>query len=349
MLKVINLIIRYSLILLTLFLGVLTECVSEKRVQESCETKKDAVKFLINDDSCPNGKKYENTTQLSSELDVTPDLEQQDENCRTALDASVEDNRGEEEDQRLPRVRRCSSLKTGKTPPGTPGRKKIVRFADVLGLDLADVRTFLDEIPKVPNSAYSDLIYDDVVFNKDHIPVNLGVQSWSARYMNNNGTISQLQKPDRTLVPLFQQPGGLPSFLDFVRVRRVCLENALVSDPINLCIKGSVRVCNLDFHKSVHIRYTTDSWKSFSDLQAVYVPNSCDGFSDKFTFTLYCRTLRVGQRLEFAVRFQCKGNQYWDNNGGVNYSFQCLPASSPVGFIPIIATENTHDWAPMFY
>uniref|UniRef100_A0A1B6FBI0 Uncharacterized protein n=1 Tax=Cuerna arida TaxID=1464854 RepID=A0A1B6FBI0_9HEMI len=38
--------------------------------------------------------------------------------------------------------RRCSSLKSGKTPPSTPGRKKIVRFADVFGLDLTDVKTF---------------------------------------------------------------------------------------------------------------------------------------------------------------------------------------------------------------
>ena len=31
------------------------------------------------------------------------------------------------------------------------------RFADVLGLDLDEVKTFLDEIPKVPKSAYNDL------------------------------------------------------------------------------------------------------------------------------------------------------------------------------------------------
>lgn len=33
-------------------------------------------------------------------------------------------NADEDEEERIPRVRRCSSLKTGKTPPGTPGRKK---------------------------------------------------------------------------------------------------------------------------------------------------------------------------------------------------------------------------------
>ena len=71
-----------------------------------------------------------------------------------------------DEDECVPRpqrLRRCSSLKTGKTPPGTPGRKKIVRFADMMGLDLADVRTFMDEIPKVPTSAYEDLQVTEIL------------------------------------------------------------------------------------------------------------------------------------------------------------------------------------------
>lgn len=220
-------------------------------------------------------------------------------------------------------------------------------------MDLADVRTFLDEIPKVPNSAYSDLIYDDI-FQKDTSPVNnIASNSWGSRYLDSrrgSGFTMPCRKLDRTLVPLFQQPGGMANFLDLIRERKVCLENVLVQDPISLCIQGTVRVINLDFHKSVHIRYTLNSWRNFSDLQATYVLNSCDGFSDKFSFVLYCHTLSVGQRLEFAVRFQCKGEQYWDNNAGLNYCFQCLPASSTVGYIPITAPESQqNDWSPMFY
>lgn len=135
------------------------------------------------------------------------------------------------------RFRRCSSLKTGKTPPGTPGRKKIVRFADVLGLDLADVRTFLDEIPKIPKSAYDEL-------QTSHEPEQL---------------ISLGQRLDKIIVPLFQQPGSLPHFLDSVQLQNVALENAAVTDPICLTISGLVRVRNLDFHKSVHVRYTLDA------------------------------------------------------------------------------------------
>ncbi|XP_030382660.1 glycogen-binding subunit 76A [Scaptodrosophila lebanonensis] len=235
------------------------------------------------------------------------------------------DTTDDEDDCRPQRVRRCSSLKTGKTPPGTPGRKKIVRFADVLGLDLADVKTFLDEIPNIPKSAFEDLEILD-----SEPPLQLGPKS------------------DKLLMPLFQQPGGLPTFLDAVREKQVSLENAAVTDNINQTIAGSVRVRNLDFHKSVHVRYSLDGWRSYADLQANYVENSCDGFSDKFTFVLFGNSLHVGQRLEFAVRFQCKGQQFWDNNYGANYCFQCLPTSNhltsttPVagGPVPAHLTSN---------
>lgn len=215
----------------------------------------------------------------------------------------------EEDDEKPQKLRRSSSLKTGKTPPGTPGRKKIVRFADVLGLDLADVKTFLDhEVPKIPKSAYDDLDYTE----------------------QHASPFQPLFGPpvEKMLVPLFQQPGGLPSFLDKVRERQVCLENAAVTDPINMTITGTVRVRNLDFHKSVYIRYSLDQWKSYSDLQANYVEASCDGFSDKFSFMFFGNSLTVGQRIEMAIRFHCKGQQFWDNNLGTNYCFQCLPSGS---------------------
>jgi protein phosphatase 1 regulatory subunit 3A/B/C/D/E len=197
-------------------------------------------------------------------------------------------------------------LKTGKTPPGTPGRKKIVRFADVLGLDLADVRTFLDEVPKIPKSAYEDL---DVTLLPSQI-------------MNIPPPV------EKVLVPLFQQPGCLPGFLERLKDCQVCLESAAVTDPINLTITGIVRVRNLDFHKSVHVRFTIDSWRTFSDMTANYVENSCDGFSDKFSFLLFGNSFQAGQRLELAIRFSAKGEQFWDNNYGSNYCFQCLPCSA---------------------
>lgn len=263
----------------------------------------------------------------------TSEHREHNETTGTSEKKRTEDDDEDDDDdpnRSIPRVRRCSSLKTGKTPPGTPGRKKIVRFADVLGLDLADVRTFLDEIPKIPLSAYEDLQCSEL----------LDTASSSLR----EGTLSDILvatckngacKPDRCLIPLFQQPAGQPYFVDRIRDGFVCLENAVVTDRVSYCVSGTVRVRNLDFHKSVHVRYTLDGWKTFADLQATYVPNSCDGFSDKFNFTLYAHTLQLGQRLEFAIRFQCRGAQYWDSNRGANYAFQCLPPADHTSYMPL--------------
>lgn len=253
-------------------------------------------------------------------IDETPNGQNisSDENDEsTANGGSSNSSVDDASDVRPQRLRRCSSLKSGKTPPGTPGRKKFVRFADVLGLDLADVKTFMDEIPTVPRCAYDYLTLsasDDAVEMAAQ-----GVASQVPLYTPN-------YMMEKMLTPLFQQPGGQPEFLERVRAQNVCLENAAITDPICLTISGTVRVRNLDFHKSVHLRYTLDDWASFADFQATYVEQSCDGFSDKFVFTIFGNSLRIGQRLEMAVRFSCKGEQFWDSNFGVNYCFQCMAA-----------------------
>jgi hypothetical protein len=251
---------------------------------------------------------------------------------------SIQENLNGDDDaileEKIPPVRRCSSLKTGKTPPGTPSRKKIVRFADVLGLDLADVRTFLDEIPKIPNSAYNDLRDVDIKNSASESTLNTPLK------LND-------VKIDKMLVPLFQQPGGQPDFLAKIRDNQVCLDSALVEDPLLLTISGIIRVKNLDFHKTVHIRYTLDSWHTFADVQSTYVENSCDGFSDKFSFLIFANSLSVGQKLEFAIRFQCKGYQYWDNNNGKNYCFQCLPTTHNTSCTPMTIADDS--WATSFY
>ena len=262
-------------------------------------------------------------------------------------DDDDDDDNDDDHNRFTPRVRRCSSLKTGKTPPGTPGRKKIVRFADVLGLDLADVRTFLDEIPKIPRSAYEDLQCSELL---DSTSSSLREGTLSDILVST--CMSGTPQPDRCLIPLFQQPAGQPYFIDRIRDDFVCLENAVVTDRVSYCVSGTVRVRNLDFHKTVHIRYTLDGWKTFADLQATYVSNSCDGFSDKFSFTLYAHTLQVGQRLEFAIRFQCRGGQYWDSNRGANYAFQCLPPADHTSYVPLSIPMptampiNPHDHIP---
>lgn len=275
----------------------------------------------------PVGSEYHNepleiiTSEVTEEKEISPAPVIEP----SLLSAEIkDDNHNETDDDRPQRVRRCSSLKTGKTPPGTPGRKKIVRFADVLGLDLADVKTFMDEIPVVPKSAYDDLTGCDV---QSSPPV---------RSVPRLGAL--------TLVPLFQLPRDVT---DKLEAQNVCLESARVCDGVHVTVCGSVRVRNLDFHKTVHIRYTMNRWRTYTDLQATYVQGSCDGYSDRFQFVLYAPAISSGQRLELAVRFLCKGQQYWDNNSGANYCFDCLALGAVQA--PPGPLHPTVDWHPSFY
>lgn len=278
-------------------------------------------------------KNYEQIIEpeiITSEVPIDKDVSPAPEIEPSLLSAEIKDeNHNETEEDRPQRVRRCSSLKTGKTPPGTPGRKKIVRFADVLGLDLADVKTFMDEIPVIPKSAYDDLTGCDVQSSPPvKTPTRLG---------------------GLTLVPLFQLPRDVT---DKLELQNVCLESARVCDGVHVTVCGSARVRNLDFHKTVHIRYTMNRWKTFTDLQATYVQGSCDGYSDRFQFVLYAPAISSGQRLELAVRFQCKGQQFWDNNSGANYCFDCLALGAMNALptpVPSGPLHPTVDWHPSFY
>lgn len=209
----------------------------------------------------------------------------------------------EESEFNFCKLRKSSSLKSNKTPPGTPSRKKMVRFADAMGLDLEDVRHVLnlDAPPKIPASAMSDL--------------KLGLDEDRKGIGN------------RYLAPCFAQPGAQEDFLQLVMDNKVKLENAVITQ---MTITGFVRVANIGFHKSVRIRYTANRWATFHDISASYVQNSCDGPTDRFSFSIVAPdTLGVHSKLEFAVSYIVNDSTYWDNNSGENYVFECFAKTTP--------------------
>jgi len=152
---------------------------------------------------------------------------------------------------------------------------KIYRFADIFGLDLADVKTFLDDIPKVPKSAFKDLKDADI----SDLESDSGSEVYSSEHQQD-----KLPTSSPTVVPLFNQPGGTSKFFTLLRDKKVCLENAHMTDSET--IRGTVRVVNLDFNKKILVVYTFDDWNTSSAVGGTYLQGSCDGFSDKFTFLL---------------------------------------------------------------
>lgn len=102
----------------------------------------------------------------------------------------------------------------------------------------------------------------------------------------------------------------------------VSLENVIVKDEESIVV-GTVKVKNISFAKEVIVRVTWDDWKSQQDIfctfNRAYGPNTCahvifDTFSFKITLP------PSSQRLEFCICYRADGNEYWDNNGGKNYT-----------------------------
>lgn len=144
------------------------------------------------------------------------------------------------------------------------------------------MKTFLDDIPKVPKSAFKDLKDADI----SDLESDSGSEVHSGDHQHSGHTsfLTGTSQPTPTIAPLFNQPGGSSEFFNVLRDKKICLENAFMADSEN--IRGTVRVVNLDFNKKVVIRYTFDDWITSETIDGVYLQGSCDGFSDKFTFLL---------------------------------------------------------------
>lgn len=177
------------------------------------------------------------------------------------------------------------------------------RFADILGLDLSEVKVFSDDVPRVPTSAYEDLDLDPSEYQVTPPLPRLALPA---------------PAPSATsLVPMFSQPGAATDFPSRVAREKVCLETALVEGHDR--VSGLVRVANISFHKAVTVRWTVTDWATVQEQPAQYVTS--EGDTDKFSFSVRCGRLEVGGRLQLCIKFSCSG-EHWDSNRGDNYVFQ---------------------------
>ncbi|XP_078524518.1 protein phosphatase 1 regulatory subunit 3E-like [Lissotriton helveticus] len=184
----------------------------------------------------------------------------------------------------------------------SPSRRKKVRFADSLGLELTAVRHFSDaDAPRVPAHVLSGL-------RKTPRPPAPGELS----------VLLQAPVQSVLLEPLFPpNPGADPGFLERVRQQHLSLES-LRTDQFS--VSGLVRVVNESYEKTVTVRYSLDRWASAADCAASYLPGSSDRHTDRFSFKLVTPSLlEKGGLLEFAIRYCVCGAEYWDNNEGHNY------------------------------
>ncbi|XP_015282125.1 PREDICTED: protein phosphatase 1 regulatory subunit 3D [Gekko japonicus] len=189
--------------------------------------------------------------------------------------------------------------------PGCSTRRNRVRFADALGLELAEVKVFQSgEDPSIPLHVLSRLsINSDLCCSRRELEFTM-----------------------QCLVPDFQQPADLEDYPSRLRQQQVCLERVSSSD---LGLNGTVRVVNVAFEKQVAVRYTFNHWRGQHEVSARWHSSTPgkDGQDQMDVFTFFLPVppflLQVSSVVEFAVRYRVNEQEYWDNNQGENYSLTC--------------------------
>ncbi|XP_077121167.1 protein phosphatase 1 regulatory subunit 3A [Ranitomeya variabilis] len=189
----------------------------------------------------------------------------------------------------LPRRRSSVSSDDGELEqPPTVARK--VSFADAFGFDLVSVKEFDTwEIPTVTTT----LVMESIKIEEFYLT------------------------PDFILPPV----GGI---MERLHAKKVTLE-AVDFIKGTSSMKGIIRVLNVSFEKQVYVRMSLDNWQSHYDLLAEYVPDSCNGETDQFFFTisLVSPYQKEGARVDFCICYETAVGTFWDNNDGHNYVLTC--------------------------
>ncbi|KAM8816936.1 protein phosphatase 1 regulatory subunit 3A [Rhynchonycteris naso] len=140
---------------------------------------------------------------------------------------------------------------------------------------------------------------------------------------NFNLTKDTFYPEEYVLSPLFDLPSS-EDLMQQLQVQKAILESAEYL-PGSTSMKGIIRVLNISFEKLVYVRMSLDNWQTHFDILAEYVPNSCDGETDQFSFkiSLVPPYQKDGGKVEFCIRYETSVGTFWSNNNGTNYILIC--------------------------
>ncbi|XP_055028829.2 protein phosphatase 1, regulatory subunit 3Ca [Misgurnus anguillicaudatus] len=198
-------------------------------------------------------------------------------------------------------LRPCLSSRADLEPPllswrtPKPKAKKKVVFADSKGMSLTAVHVFSvfdNKEPATPQLQFEDLA---------DVTTTLRINSSQSRMLD------------------FAQPAA--DYLDFrsrLLKNLVCLENCTLQER---ALTGTIKVRNVAYEKSVQVRITHDTWKSYQDVECTFMNNvyGCQD-TDTFSFAIELPVFVPPQnKVEFCISYRTGGQVYWDNNDGRNY------------------------------
>ncbi|XP_041824727.1 protein phosphatase 1 regulatory subunit 3G [Melanotaenia boesemani] len=210
--------------------------------------------------------------------------------------------------------RRAKSLPAypGALLDGDSGRKR-VKFADSMGLTLASVKHFsAQEEPQIPSKVLSR---HRSFPPQQQDPLNDFCHNFRSSLDTDRlvACFPELQDADRRVQQL-----------------RVCLEKVVITQ---FDVRGQIRVLGGGTVKEVGLRYTFNGWLSYVDAQALPVAVDQPSFEgERFIFTMYTPPfMDPSSAVHFAVYMKSEQGEFWDNNGGENYTlrYRCLSGDTP--------------------
>lgn len=125
-----------------------------------------------------------------------------------------------------------------------------------------------------------------------------------------------------------------------VRLERVWLSND------HKFLIGSIVVANLAFSKAVVCRFTLDYWKTTSEVNAEYMceitPRVSERSYDRFNFSIKLSDLAnlETKTLYFAIKYCVNGQEFWDNNNGINFQVDFRKKMLPQNGKKVIGAAN---------
>ncbi|KAL0088099.1 putative phosphatase regulatory subunit-domain-containing protein, partial [Phycomyces blakesleeanus] len=181
-----------------------------------------------------------------------------------------------------------------------PTIKKSVRFRDS---DLETVRLFLKT--EMPSAVHKDSLPPSPVPGAPRY--ELKYMNWPSKTIQNQTTKSNTN------------PGLSPLNNNNIRLENIQLSNSH-DKPFGLV--GFCRVANLAFQKHVVVRYSLDTWNTYSELEASYrepIVSTANTW-ERFSFSIPLDKPKQVQTIYIALCYTVNSTEYWDNNTGNNYS-----------------------------
>lgn len=206
--------------------------------------------------------------------------------------------------------------------------KKIVRFADSVGRELAQVQ-YIQSLADDDSKDFS------FIKNNLYIPKSLNIEHkpWSFDIELSSKQVPDIRIPKRFFC-LYRQPNSEHPdvYLHEVWKSQIKLEYATVRTKSSVtgeqCLYGTIWVTNISYWKNVTVKYTFNRWLNTYEYEAKHCWHSNDFRNiDQFEFTLDIP--HDVDRIDFVLRYSANQQEYWDNNEGKNYTIETERAYTP--------------------